>query len=152
MRSIFLLFKTVGKFTDQASQKFKDERRVLLEQEKVLFSKNEELNKKILAIQLRDDELKLAQKKKELEARYQQMRQVEEISVRIADEKVRKLKEKSKKFIDPNNLEEEIEKMLNERVDYTFAINKFGHLLKNNTRIVNPYLKRDGPTEKVTTA
>ena len=115
-----------------------------------MFTKNEELNKKILAVQLRDDELKLAQKKKELEAQFQQMRQLEEISVRIANEKVRKLKEKAKKFIDPANLEEEIEKMLDERVDYTFAIDRYGNLVKDKQRIVNPYLKQDGPDKAIT--
>ena len=53
----------------------------------------------------------------------------------MADEKIKLLKEQVKSFIDPNNLEYEIEKMLNERNDYNFSINHSGKLFKNSIEV-----------------
>ena len=60
---------------------------------------------------------------------------IEREYIKLADENVKILKEKVKTFIDPNNLEFEIEKMLNERNDYNFAVNTNGQLFKNGNEV-----------------
>jgi hypothetical protein len=106
-----------------------------LEQEKLLLAENEARNKEILAVQLREIEANIEREKLAVERRLAEKREKEAMYVQMAEEKVRALKEKAKSFIDPNNLEFEIEKMLNERHDYNFAINAQGSLFKNSQKV-----------------
>ncbi len=106
-----------------------------MEQEKLLLAENEARNKEILAVQLREIEANIEREKLAVERRLAEKREKEAMYVQMAEEKVRALKEKAKSFIDPNNLEFEIEKMLNERHDYNFAINAQGSLFKNSQKV-----------------
>jgi len=106
-----------------------------LEQEKLLLAENEARNKEILAVQLREIEANIEREKLAIERRLAEKREKEAMYVQMAEEKVRALKEKAKSFIDPNNLEFEIEKMLNERHDYNFAINAQGSLFRNSQKV-----------------
>ncbi len=135
MRSIYQLFKTENKFSDKASLKAQEEKRLRVEEEKVLLELNNKLNAELLVQQLADEDQKIEIKKKKLEEELNEKKKIERAYVQLADEKVRKLKEKSKKFIDPNNLEFEIEKMLNERHDYNFSINAGGLAFKNGVKV-----------------
>ena len=150
MRSIYQLFKTENKFSDKASLKAQEEKRLRVEEEKAALELNNKLNAELLIQQLADEDQKIEMKKKQLEEELTEKKRIERAYVQLADEKVRKLKEKSKKFIDPNNLEYEIEKMLNERHDYNFSLNAGGLVFKNgvkvsrqeafNTKFVQPQL------------
>ena len=106
-----------------------------MEQEKLLLAENEARNKEILAVQLREIEANIEREKLAVERRLAEKREKEAMYVQMAEEKVRALKEKAKSFIDPNNLEFEIEKMLNERHDYNFAINAQGSLFRNSQKV-----------------
>lgn len=68
---------------------------------------------------------------------------------RVADEKVRVLKEKVKSFIDPSNLVYEIEKSLNSVVDYNFAITKSGRKIKASDKIEEDELEQSQDQEKI---
>ena len=135
MRSIYQLFKTENKFSDKASLKAQEEQQRKMEEEKVLLELNDKRNADLLAEQLLDEEKKLDLKKKQLEQKLNEQQNAERAYVQLADEKVRKLKEKVKTFIDPNNLEFEIEKMLNERNDYNFSINTSGLMFKSGVAV-----------------
>ena len=66
---------------------------------------------------------------KEAELRRKQLEEKERIDnlyKELVDKKVEQMEEKVKLYIDPNNLEAEIEKMLNERVSYNFCVDARG--------------------------
>lgn len=136
MRSVYQLFKTEGKFTDQASLKVKEEKRILLEKENLLIKHNDQLNKEILEQQLIDEHVKLENKKRQAEYELRKKLKIEELYFKKADEEVKKLKEKAKSFIDPNNLEYEIEKALNERHDHNFSIDVSGRFYKGKSFVL----------------
>ena len=138
MRSIVQLFMTETKFTDQASQKAIEEKKKILALEKELFKKNEETNKEILRVQLKHEEIVLKKKIKELEHQYFEKQRMEKESVEMANKRVALLKQKAQKFIDPSRIDEEIEKALNERVDYNFCVDSGGHFFKNKKPMRNP--------------
>ncbi len=106
-----------------------------MEQEKFLLSENELRNKEILTMQLVEIEANIEREKLEVERRLAEKSEKEEAYVAIAEQKIRVLKEKAKSFINPDNLEFEIEKMLNERHDYNFAINANGSLFRNSLKV-----------------
>lgn len=130
MRSIYLLFKTVAKFSDKESAKAQEEKKKLLEKENRLLEENERVNAEILKIQIEEENAKLEAKKKEAEFDFIKQKKIEELYVQKADRIVSKLIEKSKSFVDPNNLEYEIEKALNERYDHNFCIDSSGRFFK----------------------
>ncbi|CAF1050006.1 unnamed protein product [Brachionus calyciflorus] len=135
MRSIYQLFKTEFKFSDKESIKAQEEKRKLEEKENRLLEENERVNSEILQNQLRDEVAKLEFKIKTAELDFKKQQKLDELYVRKADQLVSKLIEKSKTFIDPNNLEYEIEKALNERYDYNFSINSSGYFYKNKAQV-----------------
>jgi hypothetical protein len=135
MRSIYQLFKTEAKFSDKESLIAKEEKKLLEEKEKKLLEMNLKRNEEILNEQLMDEERKLEEKKVKFEQEYREKLKNIEILSKLADEKVKKLKEKAKTFVDPNNLEYEIEKALNERHDYNFSVNNSGMFYKNKVRV-----------------
>lgn len=135
MRSVYQLFKTEFKFSDKASLKAQEEKRAKAAEEKILYEQNDKLNRELLEFQLAEEEQKLEAKKKQMTEQLEKNIELERAYVRLADEKVRKLKEKVKTFIDPNNLEFEIEKMLNERNEYNFSINASGQIFKNGQKV-----------------
>lgn len=132
MRSIYQLFKTEVKFNNKQSLKAKEEKKLLEEEDKWLRAENERINKETLAKQLSDEELELEEKKKRAEAELNRRMEIENKLVELANQKVRQLKEESKSFVDPNNLEMEIEKALNERKSYNFAIDHKGQIYKSD--------------------
>lgn len=135
MRSVYLLFKTVQKFSNKESFQAKEDERIFMEKEQELLKKNELMNDAILKIQLFDEENKLKEKIVQVEKEFKAKLEIEEKYKRIANEKVKKLKEKAKSFIDANNLEFEIEKMLNERHDHNFSIDPYGNYFRNKIQI-----------------
>ena len=137
MRSVYQLFKTEGKFSNQASQVAQEEHRKRVEQEKELLARNEQLNNQTLKYQLIDQEQQLELKKKQIEAELEKKKQHEQLLTKVAEEQLKRLKEKAAKFIDPNNLDYEIEKMLNERHDYNFAVDKSGNFFKGTYKTTN---------------
>lgn len=112
-----------------------EEKRKLKEQEEYLLEKNEERNNAILEQQLLDLDMKLDKKKHDVEVQLSERQRQEALYIQVADEKIKSLKEKVKSFIDPDNLEYEIEKMLNERNDYNFSINHSGKMFKNSIEV-----------------
>lgn len=132
MRSIYQLFKTESKFSDKASLKAQEEKRIRLEKEKHLIELNDALNKQLLEQQLRDESLTLEEKKRHAESEFNNKLKLEQAYVKAADERVKKLKEKAKHFIDPNNLEQEIEKALNQKCDYNFSVDTSGRIYRKN--------------------
>ena len=135
MRSIYFLFKTEGKFSNKESLVAQEEKKIAMKAEEELLSRNEKINKAILKQQLLDEVEKLEKMKREVEEKYRKKLELDSLYYKVADEKVRKLKEKSKSFIDPNNLEYEIEKILNEKRDYNFAIDASGRMYKDSKQI-----------------
>jgi hypothetical protein len=135
MRSIYQLFRTELKFSDKASLKAQEEKRIQAEEEKKLLAWNNMLNEELLQVQLKDEADKLEARKKQLELDLIENLRIEREYIKLADANVKILKEKVKTFIDPNNLEFEIEKMLNERNDYNFAVNTSGQLFKNGNEV-----------------
>ena len=131
MRSVYQLFKTENKFSAQASLKVQQEKERLLEREAQIMAENEKVNAEILQSQLRDSEIKLAQKKRQVEEDFKRKMRINQLFHQEAESQVRKLKEKAKRFIDQENLEYEIEKALSERSEYNFAIDFSGLLYKN---------------------
>lgn len=103
-----------------------------MEQEELLIEQNNVRNANILAEQLADIDRNLGEQKASIEQQLKEKHERELLYVQVADEKVRALKEKAKTFIDPNNLEFEIEKMLDERHSYDFAINHVGQFMRNS--------------------
>jgi hypothetical protein len=84
------------------------------------------MNKKVLEFQLKDLEIK---KKKEMEFEEEKLNKIKERNLlfkEIAEKNVKELEEKSKNFIDPNNLEYEIEKMLNSLENYNYCVDNNG--------------------------
>lgn len=126
MRSLYQLFKTELKFSDKESLKAQEEKRILDAKEKRLFEENKLVNEKILAEQLRDEEVRLSEMKKRAEDELRRKMEDEARLAELADERVRRLKARARTFIDPNNLEAEIEKALDERKSYNFAITAKG--------------------------
>lgn len=92
-----------------------------------------ELNEKILNLQMTDLEIKKKEEKEIKERKLLKLKEEEAKIKEIVEIKVREVKEKAKKFIDPTKLDYEIEKMLNERIDYNFCINSKGVKYKENT-------------------
>ena len=135
MRSIYQLFKTEAKFSDKESLKVKEEKRIVFEKEQQVLKKNMNLNQETLKIQLVEEEERLKENLLEAEKKFIEKLKVEELYQLEAEKTVKKLKEKVKTFIDPSNLEFEIEKMLNERVDHNFSIDSSGHFFRNKVRI-----------------
>ena len=107
-------------------------KRKVMEQEKLLIEQNNVRNASILAEQLADIDTSLAERKLLIEQQVKEKLEQEMMLVEVADGKVRALKEKAKGFIDPQNLEYEIEKMLNERHSYDFAINSNGQFIRES--------------------
>lgn len=130
MRSIYCLFKTVAKFSDKESAKAQEEKKKLLEKENALLLENQRLNEEILKIQLKEENKKLEAKKKEAQLEFKKQKKIEELYVAKADKIISRLIEESKSFIDPNNLEYEIEKALNKRIDHNFSIDSSGRFFK----------------------
>jgi len=135
MRSIYQLFKTEAKFSDKESLIAKEEQKLLADREQKLLEINFKRNEEILKEQLMDEDRKLDEKKAKLEQDYREKLKNIEILRKLADEKVKRMKEKAKTFVDPNNLEYEIEKALNERHDYNFSVDNSGAFYKNKVRI-----------------
>ncbi|RNA15311.1 putative 28S ribosomal mitochondrial [Brachionus plicatilis] len=133
MRSVYLLFKTVAKFSDKESAKAQEEKKKQMEKEYKQLEENDQVNAEILKKQLEEENLKLETKKKEAELDFIKQKKIEELYLTKADKIVGKLIEKSKNFIDPNNLEYEIEKALNERYDHNFSIDSSGRFFKAKT-------------------
>ena len=131
MRSIYQLFKTEIKFSAKESLKVKEEKRILEAEEKRLYEENAVFNKTLLDEQLRDQEAELEAKKKRAEAELMRKFDTERRLAELADQNVKKLKEQAKSFIDPKNLEMEIEKALNSRVSYNFSIDEKGNIYKS---------------------
>lgn len=131
MRSIYQLFKTEIKFSAKESLKVKEEKRILEAEEKRLYEENAVFNKTLLDEQLRDQEAELEAKKKRAEAELMRKLDTERRLAELADQNVKKLKEQAKSFIDPKNLEMEIEKALNSRVSYNFSIDEKGNIYKS---------------------
>ena len=144
MRSIYQLFKTEAKFSDKESLLAQEERRLIREKEQNLLKKNEEINDKVLRQQLQDDEEKLKIKIAEAEKKLFEKMKLEELYRQEADQKVKILKEKAKTFIDPNKLDQEINKMLDERVDYNFSVDSSG-IFKRKGKIIEPAWERFNP-------
>ena len=135
MRSIYQLFKTEGKFSDTLSLVAIEETRRRAEIERRLRERNEERNRRILEHQLVDDERQLVEKIADAEREFHKQRELISTFEAEANERVRKMKEKVKSFIDPNNLEQEIEKALDERHTHCFAIDVRGNFYKNNVLV-----------------
>lgn len=131
MRSIYQLFKTELKFTDKESLKAQEEKRALEAEEKRLFEENARVNEKILAEQLRDEESRLGEAKRRAEAELKKRLDEETKLAELADARVRRLKARARTFIDPNDLEAEIERALNETKSYNFAIDDTGKIQKS---------------------
>jgi hypothetical protein len=132
MRSIYQLFKTEEKFSDKASFAAQEENRKKLKQEQYLLAKNEKNNERILKDQLIDEAKRIEMKKKQIEIELKEKQRLEELQVKVAEDKLKILNERAKSFIDPNNLEYEIEKMLNERHNHNFSIDISGRLYRNS--------------------
>lgn len=130
MRSIYLLFKTVAKFSDKESAKAQEEKKKLLDKENALLEENERMNAEILKIQLKEENEKLESKKKQAELELKKQKKIEELYVFKAEKMLSRLIEESKSFVDPDNLEYEIEKALNERIDHNFSIDSSGRFFK----------------------
>lgn len=135
MRSMYQLFKTENKFSDKASLKAQEEKRAKIEEEQALLELNDKNNQELLQFQLGEEEQKLQIKKQQLESDLREKERVEKAYVQLAEDRVKRLKEKVKTFIDPNDLEFEIEKMLNERNDYNFSINTSGLMFKSGANV-----------------
>ena len=135
MRSMYQLFKTEYKFSSKESIMAKEELRIAQEKEQDVLRRNDEMNAEILRQQMKDEGEKLKLKIADAEKKLYEKIQIEELYRQEANEKVKALKEKAKKFINPNNLDYEIEKMLNERVDYNFSVDSSGRFWKNKTLI-----------------
>lgn len=131
MRSIYQLFKTELKFTDKESLKAQEEKRLLEAEEKRLFEENARVNEQILAEQLRDEESRLGEAKRRAEAELRQRLDEEAKLAELADARVRRLKARARTFVDPNDLEAEIERALNETKTYNFAIDDTGKIQKS---------------------
>lgn len=130
MRSVYSLFKTEAKFSDKASLKAQEERRIEAERETNVLAENERENRRLLGVQLEEEEASLNEKKKRAEEVLRAKMARERELVRVADEKVRRLKEASKGFVEASELEREIEKALNERKSYNFAIDTKGNVYR----------------------
>lgn len=137
MRSVYQLFKTEAKFTDQLSLKAKEEKKKLMEKQALLLKENDELNKQILAEQMQDEANRLEEMKRKAENEFKEKQRLNQLYFNEAERQVRKLKEKARHFVDPNNLEYEIEKALNERYDYNFSIDSSGRLFKNRVPVTH---------------
>ena len=135
MRSLYQLFATEIKFSAQESVKAKEEQRRLLEKEESLAKENERVNAMILVEQLKDEAARLEEKKKHVEIEYKKKLKLEQMYVDEANKQVVKLKQKAMSFVDQSNLEYEIEKALNERHDYNFALSSNGYLYKNHVLV-----------------
>jgi hypothetical protein len=131
MRSMYLLFKTEGKFSDKESLVAQERKKIEKERDRELLKKNDLINQEILRNQLADEEKTLEKLKEEMKIKYKQQLEKESLYQKIADQQVKKLKEKSKSFINPNNLEYEIERMLNERIDYNYSVDSKGNFYKS---------------------
>lgn len=132
MRSIYQLFKTELKFSDKESFKVQEEKRALADEEKRVYAKNAEVNQQTLAEQLRDEETRLAELKRRAEHELRQKLANETKLAELANERVRRLKARARTFVDPANLEAEIERALNETKSYNFAIDERGNILKSH--------------------
>ena len=135
MRSVHQLFKTEAKFSDKESFKVREEKRIIFEKEQEVLKRNYQLNAETLKIQLVEEEEQFKEKLVVAELKLKEKIKLERLFELEAEEKVRKLKEKVKKFIDPNNLEFEIEKMLNERVDHNFSVDSSGRFFRNKVLV-----------------
>ena len=122
-------------FFNNFSKVAQEEKRKDLEREKLLLEKNDARNQEILGIQLVDINENIKKGKLDVEKRLLAKQSKEEMFIMVAEEKIKALKEKVKSFIDPNNLEFEIEKMLNERHDHNFSINANGSLFRNSVKV-----------------
>ena len=130
MRSLYALFKTEAKFSNTESVKALEERQAEAAAEKIALAQNETENARILSIQMADDEERLAVAKTNVEVELETKRGEERKLVQLADERVKRLKEKVRPFIDPKDFELEIEKALNERKDYNFSIDQKGNIFR----------------------
>ncbi len=83
----------------------------------------------IRAIQLADIELESKAKEQERVRLFERKKEEEKQLQEIADNKVKRMKELAKTFVDPLNLETEIEKALNQRISYEFSIDSKGKRL-----------------------
>lgn len=141
MRSVYALFKTEFRFSDKESLKVQEEKRLLREKEERLLAQNQKKNAEILRIQLSDLDLKLVDSKANLELEYISHVAKEKALHDVANEQVVKLKRKAQQFIDPSQLEYEIEKALDQRYDYNFSIDTAGLMFKHSN--VEAVIDRD---------
>jgi hypothetical protein len=104
------------------------------------------MNQKVFATQMLDLEAKL----KKLEVNKQQklldMQTQQMLFKEAVEQRVKEVEEKSKYFVDPNNLEYEIERMLNERVDYNYCVDHDGTRFKDYKK--NILLNNDEPDQQ----
>lgn len=131
MRSIYQLFKTELKFTDKESLKAQEEKKAMEAEEKRLYKENERMNQQLLAQQMQDEYDRLEAKKQQAELELKKKLDTEKRLVELADQRVRRMKERVRTFIDPKNLEMEIEKALNEKKSYNFSINDKGQIFRS---------------------
>ena len=85
------------------------------------------MNQTILKIQLKDLEIK---KEKEMELEKEKLNKMLERDAmykEVVEKRVKDLEAKSKTFVDPNNLEYEIEKVLNSLENYNFCVDGQGN-------------------------
>ncbi len=95
-----------------------------------------EMNMQIREIQVHDMICERITKEKEKNALLEKQKAEQELLQEIADNKVKRLKILAQTFVDPNNLEFEIEKALNERVTYEFSIDSNGNISKPSQNIL----------------
>ena len=140
MRSMYQLFKTEFKYSNQESMRVREDIRIQVKAEQALLELNEKFNKQMLEKQLEEAEVKLEEKKKQVEKEYLDKLNLEKSYREVAKKKFQIISEKSKSFIDQSNVEYEIEKMLNERHDYNFSIDYKGRTYKGQSVVTREQL------------
>jgi hypothetical protein len=84
----------------------------------------------IRAMQLQDMEVQKAADEQKRLVLLKQKEEQEKMLQEIADKKVKRIKELAKTFVDPNNLEAEIESALNQLISYDFSMDTKGNIYK----------------------
>lgn len=131
LKSIYLLFGTEGKFSNKESLVVQELKNVEIQREIESMKKNDYINNELLKIQLTDNEKEILKLKEDSKLKYNKKLAKESLYQKIAENHVIKLKEKCTLFVDSKNLEDEINKMLNEKHDYSFSIDSRGNFYKD---------------------
>jgi hypothetical protein len=135
MRSVYQLFKSEVKFSSQETMRAKELALAKRQADEALYEQNKKINEQILKVQLEDLRKSLELKKIEAKKDFLEMKAINDEYVNVANEKLKKLKDEAKTFINEENLDREIDKMLNEHFDYNFSVDASGQFYKNQTPV-----------------